>query len=245
MYVCYDYFMKRVTLLAAMHGDETYGIDLHDAFISTYPELSDFIQLAIGNEEAYTKNVRYIDADMNRHYGDSSKTNESAQIRRVENEIALFHPDYILDIHTTRRDSGVFFISDTPNATRQRIYDMLEIDVCVIKDKVIKKSFIGNHTNAVSLEYSLSSISTKTTLAFVDALKGLIENSKVTQSNERIFNVSKLITKREWEKYPGLMNYDIKSEGTALMVPADSSEMDAEYYGFWCHKETGPTSVAL
>lgn len=227
--------MKKVTILAAMHGIETYGIDLYNEFVKTYPELSHNVQLIIGNERAYKDQIRYIDVDMNRHYGSTASTHESTEIARVESALEQFNPDYIIDIHTTKRDSGVFFISDTPNDTRKVLFDMIPIDVCAIKDPVIKKSFIGNHDNAVSLEYSLRSITKQTTTAFVHALANVI-NEKPNNNIGTFYDVSRLISKQEWLDYPGLKNHDTKPQGTALMVPADSSEMDAEYYGFWCTK---------
>jgi succinylglutamate desuccinylase len=228
--------MKRVTILAAMHGDETYGIVLYNAFVMTFPELADNVQLIIGNEQAFKDKARYIDADMNREYESKDKNHESQEIQRVERQLASFSPHFILDIHTTRRDSGVFFISDTPNPTRQTLFNMLEIDVCIMRDEVIKKSFIGHHPNAVSLEYSLKSISDQTTKMFVENLAKLINNTGPKKTTSRVFTVSKLISKEEWLRYKSLQNYDSKREGTALMVPADTSEMDAEYYGFWCHE---------
>ncbi|MFZ1301639.1 MAG: succinylglutamate desuccinylase/aspartoacylase family protein [Candidatus Microsaccharimonas sp.] len=225
--------MKRVTLLAAMHGIETYGIDLHKAFTERFPELVENVQLIIGNELAYEKQVRYIDVDMNRHYGQPEDAHESEEIQRIEQQLEAFQPDYIIDIHTTKRDSGVFFISDIPNTTREVIFDMIPVDICIMKDSVINKSFIGHHNNAVSLEYSLRFITDDSTEAFVNALANVI-NEKPNNNHGSVYDVSHLISKDEWLSYPGIKNYDTKSEGVALMVPADSTEMDAEYYGFWC-----------
>lgn len=225
--------MKRITILAAMHGTETYGIDLYNAFVEAHPVLADHVQLIIGNELAYEKKVRYIDVDMNRHYGQVGTSHESKEIGRVEALLESFAPDYIIDVHTTKRDSGVFFISDEPNDIRRAIFDMLTIDVCVMKDSVVKSSFIGAHGNAVSLEYSLKSISEYTTDTFLSALANLIEE-KPGEGQGTVYNVSKLISKDDWAKYAGIKNYDEKAEGVALMVPVDNSEMDAEYYGFWC-----------
>jgi hypothetical protein len=227
--------MKRVTILAAMHGIETYGTDLFNEFVKKFPELAENVQLIIGNELAYRNKVRFIDVDMNRHYGNHTPTHESKEIERVEDEIKIFQPDYIIDIHTTKRDSGVFFISDTPNDIRKTIFDMIPVDICVMKDSVIKTSFIGNHNNAVSLEYSLRSITSGTTDAFVNSLAKVIQEKK-NKNIGTFYDVLKLISKDEWTSYRDLKNYDVKSQGTALMVPADASEMDAEYYGFWCNE---------
>ena len=79
-----------------MHGVETYGIDLYEEFIQNFPDLADNVQLIIGNELAYTNKVRYIDVDMNRHYGKYDNSHESSEIKRVEAQLESFKPDYII-----------------------------------------------------------------------------------------------------------------------------------------------------
>lgn len=173
---------------------------------------------------------------MNRQYQAEVASYESKEIKRVNQLISRFNPDYIIDVHTTRRNSGVFFISDIVNTERQRIYDMLDIDVCIMQDKVVKQSLIGNYPNAVSLEYSLASISEETTTKFVESLNELVLEKTSRAHNKRLYRVSRLIKKEEWQKYKGFTNYELEPEGMALMVPKNVSEMDAEYFGFWCAK---------
>lgn len=236
--------MKKVAIIAAMHGDEVYGMELYRQSIELFPQLKNYVKLIIGNKEAYKRQTRFIDTDMNRHYQVEDDSYESREIERVDQLINVFQPDYIIDIHTTRRDSGVFFISDIANTERQRIYDMLDIDVCVMRNEVIKRSLIGNYPNAVSLEYSLSSISNATTATFVESLNNLVTGKTGDISNKRLYEVSKLITSDEWERYRELKNYELKTEGMALMVPKNISEMDAEYFGFWCKKHYQTNSIS-
>ena len=226
--------MKSLLILAAMHGDEVYGIELYNAFVLAHPDLSDYIKLVIGNEAAYEKSTRFIDSDLNRHYNSSLTDHESTELDRIEKVISDIGPDYVLDIHTTRRSSGIFYISDELNESRTRLCAMLSFDICVMRDAVIRKSFIGNHDNAISLEYSLDAISTQTTNDFVEAARKLIDDEPSVLDESKIYHADRLITYDEWSKYPGLKNRDLEAEGIALMVPADQSEMDAEYYGFWC-----------
>lgn len=228
--------MNKVAIIAAVHGNEVYGIDLHNIFVKKYPELSHSITLIIGNKKAYQNNVRFIEFDMNRIYDSIGDSSEHIEISRVDSDIKAFSPDYIIDIHTTKRSSGVFFISDRSNRARQRIYDMLDIDICIMQDPVIKNSLVGVYANAVSLEYSLRSISPKTIETFTSALAELILDETPKINNQRRYIATKLISKEDWQRYKGLKTYEQKSEGIALMVPANESEMDAEYYGFWCAK---------
>lgn len=226
---------KTVAIVAAMHGDEIYGIELYNEFCKMYQDLAQNVRLLIGNEEAHKRKTRYIKEDMSRIYGLGTNSVDQLQVTRLDQEIKKYNPDYIIDIHTTRRSSGIFFISDSVNSVRKDIINMLDIDVCVMKNSVIKRSLIGNYDNAVSLEYSLRDISNNTTKQFVDALHNLIVNKIDSTCDKRIFEAAALITKDQWSKYPHLKSYDEKPEGIALMVPKDIDEMDAEYYGFWCN----------
>ena len=230
---------KKITIFAAIHGDEVYGIELYNSFISAYPELSSYVQLVIGNKAAYAQNIRFIDIDMNRAYGVSQKSHEEDEIKRVSQEIRAFDPDYILDIHTTRRSSGVFFITDSLNDVKKKLCNFLPLDTCVMQGGYIKTSFVGNYPESVSLEYSLNAINPKTTNDFVTGLHRLVTNKTAPHNtNNKKYEVVSIIDKPQYDKYPGLKSYDKKPEGIALMVPKDASEMDAEYYGFWCKQAT-------
>lgn len=76
--------MKKVAIIAAMHGDEVYGIELYEKFIQRLPELKNYIQLIIGNEGAYNQQTRYVDTDMNRQYQTDGDSHESSEIKRVD-----------------------------------------------------------------------------------------------------------------------------------------------------------------
>ena len=196
-----DHSLKKIAIVAAMHGDEIYGIELYDEFCKRYPLLAkDNVKLFIGNERAHKRNTRYIDEDMNRIYGSENESHESLEVARLDQELQDFVADYIIDIHTTKRSSGIFFISDIINKDRQDIINMLDIDVCIMKDSVIKRSFIGNHHNAVSLEYSLRDISHKTTEQFVEALKRLVTSDTKSLTNKKLYEAKSLISMDQWKQ---------------------------------------------
>ena len=226
--------MKKVTILAAMHGDEVYGVQLYNAFVDKFSTMKPFVQLVIGNEPAYRQGVRFIDSDMNRSFRLSATNNETKQINRLNNELMQFNPDYILDIHTTRRDSGIFWIVGSLNATTRKICGIFNFDICIMKDEVVESSFIGNSNTAVSLEYSLSCINQEQTDIFLKGLSQLIRDSVNRPQRQRVYEARSLISELQFKSYPNLKNYDEQAEGVALMVPKSINEMDAEYYGFWC-----------
>lgn len=228
-----------------MHGDEVYGVELYNNFTASHPELAKNTCLIIGNELAYQQKIRFIDADMNRQYGSPEKSHEQDEIARVDKMLGAFEPDFIIDIHTTRRNSGVFFIVDKLDDTTKKICNMLKVDIVIMLDEMAKGSLIGNYPNAVSLEYSLRAIaeSTDTASVFANGLAKLVRGDTVDDNSQHVFTVSRLIAKHEWTAYKDLRNYDRKPEGIALMVPKDRSEMDAEYYGFWCQEKDSAVSI--
>ncbi len=229
--------MKKIALLAAMHGNETYGFELFDSFVKLYPELQSQVKLVIGNIEAFKRKIRFIDNDMNRSYAKDAIGHEKSEILRTEKILTEFNPDFIIDIHTTKRDSGIFFLSNGLSKAKNKICEQIGYDVVVLNHDFTRHSFIGNHDNAISLEYSLSMISGNTTLSFCNNLASLIKGETKWTPKQKVYNFLREISKVEYEHYSGLANYENKTEGVAIMVPKDKSEMDAEYYGFWC-KET-------
>lgn len=229
---------KKVLIVAAIHGDETYGIDLYAIFIKKYPELKNTVSMIIGNPEAFKKDTRFIDQDMNRAFNSGVESSESRAIERLTKSIRKINPDYIIDIHTTRRDSGNFFITDNLEIPKSVIMkSMPNINVCIMKHDIITKSFIGNNKRAISLEFSLSSINDGTSRHFTNGLHNLVTGAVDDSMKNKIYTVKKLIDNSDYKKHTNLKNYQQFKEGLALMVPTNIDQMSSSsYYGFWCEE---------
>jgi succinylglutamate desuccinylase len=123
-------------LFGAMHGNEAAGvkaIDLILKMLEVEPITNPDFRYAgkvigiIGNLEAYKKKQRFIDRDLNRSWKrenvekafDAVKGNEFAElteiryiIQNVLKEIKTYKPSkiYVLDLHTTSSQGGIFTI---------------------------------------------------------------------------------------------------------------------------------------
>jgi succinylglutamate desuccinylase len=130
-----------LVITAAMHGNEPAGVralDLLFKMLEVEPITNpDFVYRGeiiglIGNVQAYDKKKRYIDKDLNRSWdpahisylksrNKSGLQNEDFEIRDlldiIGDEINKLRPDklYLLDLHTTSSDGGIFCV-----ATHQR-----------------------------------------------------------------------------------------------------------------------------
>ena len=124
----------------ALHGNEPAGVRALETLfkmLQDEPTKNPTFQFKgrivgfIGNLQAYQNNVRYIQKDLNRQFHgvwradsitDLTKVQDEAEkvelhelLQAVHTEIADYQPDhlYILDLHTTSADGGIFSIPST------------------------------------------------------------------------------------------------------------------------------------
>ncbi|MFA6533972.1 MAG: succinylglutamate desuccinylase/aspartoacylase family protein [Patescibacteria group bacterium] len=105
---------REVLLVSGTHGDEKIGAE---AIQLLPPELASKFNWLIGNPLAWEKNQRFTEADLNRSFpgkADSAVYEE----RRAAEILALINrqkPKYVVDMHGTGAESGVFIIITNPN----------------------------------------------------------------------------------------------------------------------------------
>ena len=132
--------------IGGMHGNEPAGVnaiqlllkmlDVEPITNPTFTYKGIFAGL-LGNPEAYRKNVRYVDKDMNRSWsnhssnGEQSLTTEEMAIQNIVtiiNELVnKYNPSEVvfIDLHTTSSTGGIFsIVTEDPNSQRlaQEIY---------------------------------------------------------------------------------------------------------------------------
>lgn len=57
-----------VAIIGAIHGDEPCGVSAIDRLIADDPTVNRPVKLIVANEEAFERDVRYVDADLNRAF---------------------------------------------------------------------------------------------------------------------------------------------------------------------------------
>lgn len=106
---------KSIALVALTHGDEVIGLHILNEFILKILEkkliLNGDLYLILANRDAYLKNQRYLDVDLNRVYGKKlpSTLIEEKRVQKIKPIIDKC--DYIVDIHQSIEDTlHPFFI---------------------------------------------------------------------------------------------------------------------------------------
>ncbi|MFT6149529.1 MAG: succinylglutamate desuccinylase [Saprospiraceae bacterium] len=241
-------------VLGAMHGNESAGVEaIKQVFKLIYDEpknnpdfhFSGKMIGIIGNLKAYIKGVRFIDKDINRSLLDNHVEwifetpeemldAEDQEIKSIltliQEQIKLYNPSklYILDIHTTSAQGGIFSI---PSDDYESIQIALDIHAPVVQGMLdgirgttlhfFNAENMGIETTAVTFEagehYDLVSI-TNATSALINCLRaiGCVEHKNIEEKhNNWLYQMSKdLPTKTRL-----IFRQDVKPEDNFQMMP--------------------------
>ncbi len=121
---------KDILFIGATHGDEKLGINTLKA-LSEKRCFSQFDWI-IGNPRAFNKNKRYIDVDLNRVFPGlkTSKRYEEKRAREIMDYAKKYR--FIIDIHGTDAETGIFIIISKPTLENLFLSGMFKIPKVVI-----------------------------------------------------------------------------------------------------------------
>src|SRR3989338_3159742 len=126
-----------VTVMGSVHGNERVGGDFlpHLTALIDAKKLHGTLHLILGNPKAYEQNIRFVDIDLNRLFGEpfehgkhESLTVESA--RALEIAPFLADSDFLLDIHSTIKPS-IPFVYCEPTARHLEFAHLFDLDYVV------------------------------------------------------------------------------------------------------------------
>lgn len=110
---------SKISIIGGIHGDEplTGAVILYLEQILQQIQLSNTVQieLILANEKALSKNVRYIDVDLNRHLKTTKKSDEHEIQLAHQLDSYLQNSDSILSLHSSKSVPPVFSIAGDIN----------------------------------------------------------------------------------------------------------------------------------
>ncbi len=124
--------MRKILFIAATHGNETIGVNVLRRIEQEYTKEEYGYDWIIGNERAYEKNIRFIEADLNRS-APGDITSGVYEVRRAA-EIAVMAKDYdiVIDIHGTSTDCGVVTIIPYPTEENLDLAESISLERNVV-----------------------------------------------------------------------------------------------------------------
>ncbi len=145
----------KTVIIAGIHGDEGLGVQVLEKLAKeiSQKKILGELHLLVGNPEAYKKNVRYIDTDLNRLFNENhmdmremdNPNNE--QKRAIEIGLLLENVDFLLDIHSTSKPSVPFlYIENSPK--HRQLASKLEIEMIVLQSKKFRPKELFSSTDS-------------------------------------------------------------------------------------------------
>lgn len=213
----------QITIIGGIHGDEPSGpriIYLLEEYLSKQT-LNGSVKLIIANEKALTKNVRYIEKDVNRIFPGNinSEIYEEQLAAKIFNEIQ--DSSFVLALHSTKSSPPPFAIySKLTNINKKSIKNM-HIEYAVDCGELTGNTLDSHFDNAVTLECGKQHSEEAINLGF-KACKNILrayniltdKNSK--EHNVKIFKAEKEIHKGCGEPQLYYNNFENIQKGTIL-----------------------------
>lgn len=129
---------NKILFLSSVHGNESFSIKILKRLKKENKDKFDFL---IANEKAIKKNIRFIDADLNRIAPGKNKSKKYEIQRAFEILKICKNYKYVIDIHGTEAATGIFIIITNPKKKNLLLAASLPINKIVIwSDKKVKKT---------------------------------------------------------------------------------------------------------
>lgn len=123
-----------VAVVGAIHGDEPCGVKAIDRLLESNPTVDNPVKFIVANEEALAEGTRYIDADLNRAFGDdvTESAHEYRLAQTLRDELAGC---LVLSLHSTQSSSNPFGIVNDVDGPAAAVCPFLSIAALVETDQ--------------------------------------------------------------------------------------------------------------
>lgn len=106
---------KKILFISATHGDEGFSIKVLDELERKYPKDKYSFERIIGNPKALSKNIRFIQGDLNRSAPGNIKSEIYEEKRAAEIMKKIKQYKFVIDLHGANSKCGVVIIISYPS----------------------------------------------------------------------------------------------------------------------------------
>lgn len=213
--------MKKVFIVAAIHGDEPFGLKVLGKLRESDSAKS--LQTLVAHPEAIAKRVRYIESDLNRSFNSQNNTIEERLAHSIKKEVMQSNPDIVIDLHTSVSDCGATGIVTTYSPENHKLAEYCGMSCLVIMPS--SDAFIEQFSvPSVALELGRNLRSDKLANKLASRLASLAKNGipKATPTIP-VYEVHSIIPKT----YEGLstirnLTYDTTLKGYPFLAGPDT-----------------------
>lgn len=122
--------IPEIAIVGSIHGDEPCGARAVERLLHEAPAVERPVKLVVANEEALERNVRYLEADLNRAFpGDpAAETHEERLAHELMGEL---RGCTVFSMHSTQSYDDAFALVDEVDALAESIVPHLSVDALV------------------------------------------------------------------------------------------------------------------
>lgn len=187
---------NKVLFISATHGEEGFSVKILDKLEKKYPKSKYGYERIIGNPKAFSKNIRYLDSNLNR----SAPGNKNSKFYEKKRAFKIMQITkkykYVIDLHGADSDCGVVIIICNPILSNFVLAGMLEIKKIVIwrTKEDLNKGPLTEFCKPAGLEIECGR---KTDSKIQDKLKQVLNRFIKTYRKISIEKVMKNLRKKE------------------------------------------------
>lgn len=123
---------NKILFIAALHGNEGFGVDVMKKIEASLPSQDNNYEWVVGNPEAYKQDIRFTKEDLNR-IAPGDAESEIYELKRAAELVKLSKDfSYVIDIHGTNANSGIFILVTNPTIENLLLAASLPIKNVVI-----------------------------------------------------------------------------------------------------------------
>jgi predicted deacylase len=140
-----------IAIVGAIHGDEPCGVKAVERLLANPLPVERPVKLIVANEKALARNVRYVDADLNRAFGEEvpADAHERGLARRLAAEI---RGDTALAIHSTQSTDQPFAITSGISDLVREVVPRLSVTALVDIESRIEGRIFATEASILEIE---------------------------------------------------------------------------------------------
>jgi succinylglutamate desuccinylase len=225
-----------IAVVGGIHGDEPCGVHAVERLIDRDPDVERPVKCIVANEEAFSRDTRYTDADLNRVFpGDPDS--DAHEERLAADLLAELRGCTTLSMHSTQSYTGTFAVlAEGTMALAQSVCPYLTLDAAVDTSAFVEGRLI-EHAPVVEVEcgYQGSEEATENaetiTEEFLAAL-GALPGGEPHSEGVPLYRLTHLIPKGAAEAYDvPVRNFERVAAGeTYATVDGEELVADEPFY---------------
>jgi succinylglutamate desuccinylase len=220
-----------VAVLGAIHGDEPCGVQAVESWLERSPELKRPVKFIVANERALERNVRYVDADLNRVFPGDPDAPEYER-RLAADLLAELEGLTTFSLHSTQSHDQPFAVVNGVDNLAESVCPYLSIDA-IVEAAGFTEGRLIEYADVVEVECGLqgSQEATDNAVSLVGeflAAVGALPASERRVEDVPVFRLRRLVPKRPADSYGVLVrNFERVAEGAAFAT-VDGEELVAQ-----------------